>query len=85
MKRKIIAALILLLLLFVAWRWFVSCEGVTHRDLKMFVVREGAETRAHIDERCDVLEKKLDRVEAKLDCLLEMASPKWSDGMKSAQ
>jgi len=85
MKLKILFFLIVLLTLLGAWIWFWHCGGVTHRDLKAFVEREGVETRAHVDRRCDALEKKLDRIEGKLDRLLEMATPKLPDGMQPAQ
>jgi len=84
-KRKILIALLVLLVLSVAWIWYLQCGGVTHRDLKVAVECEGAETRAHVDQRCDALEKKLDRIESKLDRLIEMATPRLPDGMKSAQ
>jgi len=85
MKRKIVIFLLILLALLFAWIWYSFCGGVTHRELKVAVEREGAETRAHVDQRCDALEKKLDRIESKLDRLIEMATPKLPDGMQPAR
>jgi len=82
MKRRIVFCLLLLLALIAGWVWYSFCGGVTHRELKVAVEREGAETRAHVDRRCDALEKKLDRIEGKLDRLIEMATPKLPDGMQ---
>jgi len=85
MKRRILVFLLVLLALLTGWVWYSFCGGVTHRELKITVEHEGAETRAHIDRRCDALEKKLDRIESKLDRLIEMATPKFPDGMQPAK
>jgi len=85
MKRKITAFLFVILLLVAAWIWFVCRGGITHYDLKVAVEREGVETRAHVDKRCEALEKKLDRIESKLDRLIEMATPRLPDGMQPAK
>lgn len=84
-KRGIVVVLLVLLALIAGWVWYSFCGGVTHRDLKMLVMREAADTRAHVDRRCDALEKKLDRIESKLDRLIEMATPKLPDGMQPVE
>jgi len=85
MKRKIVVFLLVLLALLASWVWYLFCGGVSHRDLKMFLVREGAVMRAHVDQRCAAIEKKLDRIESKLDRLIEVATPKLPDGMQPAK
>jgi len=85
MKRKIVILVLGLLALLACGIWCLFCRGVTNRELKAAVAREGVETRAHVDERCDAIEKKLERIESKLDRLLEMATPKFPDGMQPAK
>ena len=70
----------------VAWLWlFCRDGGVTHRDLAALVSAEGAATRARVDARCDALDARLDRIESKLDRLVQLATPRLPDGMKSAE
>jgi len=85
MKRRIVLSVLVLLAFLVGWIWYLYCGGVTHRELMAAVEREGAETRAHVDRRCDALERKLDRIEGKLDRLVEMATPKLPDNMLPAK
>jgi len=83
-KKVLIAILIVVLLaMTVAWLWlFYRDGGVTHRDLADLIAAEGAATRAKVDERCDALDVKLDRIESKLDKLIQLATPRLPDGMK---
>ena len=88
MMRKLLfsAVLVLVLATVVAWLWiFYRDGGVTHRDLADLVSAEGAATRARVDERCDALDVKLDRIESKLDRLIQLATPRLPDGMKAAE
>ena len=86
-KKILIAALLVVLLATViAWLWlFYRDGGVTHRELADLITAEGAATRAKVDERCDALDVKLDRVESKLDTLIQLATPRLPDGMKAAE
>ena len=88
MAKKILIAVVLVLLLatVIAWLWlFYRDGGVTHRDLADLITAEGAATRARVDERCDALDVKLDRIESKLDKLIQLATPRLPDGMKAAE
>lgn len=88
MVKKFLIAVLLVLVLatVVAWLWlFYRDGGVTHRDLAGLVAAEGAATRARVDERCGALDVKLDRIESKLDRLLQLATPRFPDGMKAAE
>ena len=88
MAKKILIAVLLVLVLatVVAWLWlFYRDGGVTHRDLADLITAEGAATRARVDERCDALDVKLDRIESKLDKLIQLATPRLPDGMKAAE
>jgi hypothetical protein len=83
-KKVLIAILIVVLLaMTVAWLWlFYRDGGVTHRELADLITAEGAATRTKVDERCDALDVKLDRIESKLDKLIQLATPRLPDGMK---
>ena len=88
MMKKILAVILLVVALSsaVAWLWLLYRDGgVTHRDLADLVAAEGAATRAKVDERCDALDVKLDRIESKLDRLVQLATPRLPDGMKAAE
>ena len=81
-KLLVVAVLFAALATAVAWMWLLYRDGgVTHRDLADLVAYEGAETRAKVDERCDALDAKLDRIESKLDRLIQLATPRLTDGM----
>ena len=88
MMKKILAVVLLVVVLatVVAWLWLLYRDGgVTHRDLAGLVSAEGAATRARVDERCAALDVKLDRIESKLDRLIQLATPRLPDGMKAAE
>ena len=88
MAKKILIAVLLVVLLatVIAWLWlFYRDGGVTHRELADLITAEGAATRAKVDERCDALDVKLDRIESKLDKLIQLATPQLPDGMKAAE
>ena len=88
MVKKFLLAVVLVVLLatVVAWLWlFYRDGGVTHRELADLITAEGAATRTKVDERCDALDVKLDRIESKLDKLLQLATPRLPDDMKAAE
>jgi len=85
MKRLLALVVVLLLAAVAAWIWCRACGGVTHRELKDAVTDESAAIQARIDARYRALDEKLDRIEAKLDKLIDMATPKLPDGMKVAE
>jgi len=88
MAKKILIAVLLVVVLatVIAWLWLFNRDGgVTHRELADLITAEGAATRAKVDERCDALDVKLDRIESKLDKLIQLATPRLPDGMKAAE
>ena len=88
MVKKFLIAVVLVLLLatVVAWLWlFYRDGGVTHRELADLITAEGEATRTRVDERCDAMDAKLDRIESKLDKLIQLATPRLPDDMKAAE
>ena len=88
MKRKVLSVAVLLLVLAIlfAWLWlFYRDGGVTHREIADRIASEAAATRAKVDARCDTLNIKLDRIESKLDKLLQLATPHLPDEMKAVE
>lgn len=84
MKKKIVIVTVLLLIALGVWIWYEMCGGVSHRELKSSILTESQTIQSKVDARCDALDRKLDHIEAKLDKLIEMATPKLPDGMKPA-
>lgn len=81
--RKFLTILILLIVAAVAaWYCHMQCGGVMHGELKDAIEDESAAILSRIDERYKALDAKLDRIEAKIDKLIDMATPKFPDGMK---
>ena len=88
MAKKILIAVLLVVALatVVAWFWlFYRDGGVTHRELAELITIEGAATRAKVDDRCNALDAKLDRIESKLDKLIRLATTQLPDGMKAVE
>ena len=94
MKRKLAcAAALLLLVMLGAWLWLLYRDGgVTHRELSQKIETESMAVQSKVDARYDALEKKLDRIESKLDSveskldrLIQLATPRLPDGMKTAE
>ena len=84
--RRAVAALTLVLLLAAAvWAWRAACGGVSHREIKDAVQDESRRVQDHVDSRCNAMERKLDRIESKLDRLIDMVAPKLPDGMKAVE
>lgn len=84
-----ILALTLALLVFV---WFRLAGGVSNREVREAVLAESASLRARLDGRCDAIDARLDRIESKIDRLgekldriIEIATPRLPDGMKTAE
>ena len=83
--KRAIAVLILILILSAAWAWYAACGGVSHKEIKDAVQESAKRVEGHIDLRCDTMERKLDRIESKLDRLIDMVAPKLPDGMKAVE
>ena len=83
--KKLIVILVLLLVAAGAAIWYLKFAGVTHEDLYDAVTGESAEVQAVVDDRYQKLDQKLDRIEGKLDKLLEIANRPLPDGMQRAE
>ncbi len=83
--KKLIAILALLLIALVGAIWYLKFVGVTHEDIYEAVTDESTRIQSAVDERYRALDRKLDRIEGKLDKLLEIANRPLPDGMQRAQ
>ena len=83
--KKLIVVLILLLIALAAALWFLKFYGVTHEDIYEAVTEESAKVQSVVDDRYQMLDRKLDRIEGKLDKLLELANRPLPDGMQRAE
>ena len=82
--KKLIVILILLLIVSVAAIWYLKFAGVTHEEIYEAVTDESGKVQAMVDDRYQKLDRKLDRIEGKLDKLLEIANRPLPDGMQPA-
>ena len=83
--KKLIVILILLLIVSVAAVWYLKFAGVTHEDIYEAVTDESGKVQTMVDDRYLKLDRKLDRIEGKLDKLLEIANRPLPDSMKRAE
>ena len=65
--------------------WSLKFSGVTHEDIYEAVTEESAKVQSVVDDRYQKLDRKLDRIEGKLDKLLEIANRPLPDGMQRAE
>ena len=83
--KKLIIILFLLVIALGATIWYLKFYGVTHEEIYEAVTAESAKVQSVVDDRYRKLDKKLDRIEGKLDKLLEMANRPLPDGMRRAE
>ena len=83
--KKLIVVLILLLIALAAALWYLKFYGVTHEEIYEAVTEESVKVQTVVDDRYQRLDKKLDRIEGKLDKLLEIANRPLPDGMQRAE
>ena len=83
--KKLIVVLILLLIAVAAALWYLKFYGVTHEEIYEAVTEESAKVQSVVDDRYQRLDRKLDRIEDKLDKLLEIANRPLPDGMQRAE
>ena len=83
--KKTIVILLVLLVAVVAAIWYLKFAGVTHEDIYDAVTGESDKVQSVVDDRYQKLDRKLDRIEGKLDKLLEIANRPLPDGMQRAQ
>ena len=65
--------------------WYLKFSGVTHEEIYEAVTEESAKVQSVVDDRYQRLDRKLDRIEGKLDKLLEIANRPLPDGMQKAE
>ena len=80
--KKLIVILILLVIALGAAVWYLKFAGVTHEEIREAVTDESTKVQSVVEDRFQKLDKKLDRIEGKLDKLLEMANRPLPDGMQ---
>lgn len=83
--KKLIVVLILLLIALAAALWYLKFCGVTHEEIYEAVTEESAKVQSVVVDRYQRLDRKLDRIESKLDKLLEVANRPLPDGMQKAE
>ena len=83
--KKLIGILLLLLIVLGAAVWYLKFSGVTHEEIYEAVTGESAKVQSVVDDRYQKLDQKLNRIEGKLDKLLEIANRPLPDGMQRAQ
>ena len=83
--KKLIAILVLLLVAAGAAIWYLKFSGVTHEAIYDAVTAESTKVQSVVDDRYQKLDRKLDRIESKLDKLLEIANRPLPDGMQRAE
>ena len=83
--KKLIVILVLLLVVAGAAIWYLKFAGVTHEDIYDAVTAESTKVQSVVDDRYQKLDRKLDRIESKLDKLMEIANRPLPDGMRRAE
>ena len=83
--KKLTIMLVLLVIALVAAIWCLKFAGVTHEEIYEAVTEESTKVQAVVDDRYQKLDKKLDRIEGKLDKLLEIVNRPLSDDMQRAE
>ena len=83
--KKLIVVLIILVIALGAALWCLKFAGVTHEEIYDAVTEESAKVQSVVDDRYQKLDKKLDRIEGKLDKILEIANRPLPDGMQRAE
>ena len=83
--KKVIVAGVALLLIAAAAIWYLKFAGVTHEDIYDAVTGESDKVQSVVDDRYQKLDRKLDRIESKLDKLLEIANRPLPDGMQRTE
>ena len=83
--KKLIVILSLLVIALGAVIWYLKFYGVTHEEIYEAVTEESTKVQNVVDDRYRKLDQKLDRIEGKLDKLLEIANRPLPDGMRRAE
>ena len=83
--KKLIVILVLLLVTAAAAIWYLKFAGVTHEDICEAVTDESMKIQFVVDDRYQKLDQKLERIEGKLDKILEIATPPPSDCLQKVK
>ncbi len=83
--KKLIGILVLLLIAAGVTIWYLKFAGVTHEDIYDAVTEESTKVQSVVDDRYQKLDRKLDRIEGKLDKLLKIANRPLPDGMQRVE
>lgn len=83
--KKLTVILVLLLIALGAAILYLKFGGVTHEEICEAVTEESAKVQAVVDDRYQKLDQKLDRIEGKLEKLLEIANRPLPDGMQRVE
>lgn len=83
--KKLIGILVLLLIAAGVTIWYLKFAGVTHEDIYDAVTEESTKVQSVVDDRYQKLDRKLDRIEGKLDKILKIANRPLPDGMQRAE
>ena len=83
--KKLFVILVLLLTVCMVAVWYLKFAGITHEKIYEAVTDGSGKVQAMVDDRYRKLDQKLDRIEGKLDKLLEIANRPLPDGMQPAQ
>ena len=83
--KKLIVILILIVLALGAATCYLKFAGVTHEDIYETLTEEAEKVQSVVDDRYQKLDRKLDRIEGKLDKLLEIANRPLPDGIQRAE
>lgn len=81
--RKKLAVIVILLL--IAAVLYLRYSGVTHEDICEVVTAESDVIQGTVDDRYRKLDQKLDRIEGKIDRILELANRPLPDGMRRSE
>ena len=84
MKVKLGVAGVILLAIIIA-ALYLRYGGVTHESIHHAVLDESSEIKERIDDRYSALDKKLDRIEGKLDRILDIANRPLPDNLQPAK
>ena len=83
-KKALVALLLLLIGALAAWS-LRPASGVTREEVAHAVVTGTMQTTAHVDARCERLEKKLEQMDEKLDRILGLLVPALPDNMRAGE
>ena len=84
MKAKLAVCCLILLAIVIA-TLCLRYGGVTHESIRHAVVSESGAIKDRIDDRYNALDRKLDRIEGKLDRILEIATRPLPDNLNHVE